>query len=376
MDQTDFLIIGAGVVGLAIAAEISKRFPEKSVILLEKHPKFGQETSSRNSEVIHAGMYYPEDSLKAELCISGNRLMYDFCKKFNIPHEQTGKLIVAKTDKEISTLETILSQGAKNGVTDLKLLDRSEISEYEPEICAKAAVFSPSTGTVDSHQLMKRLEQLALERKTVIAYNHEVFKIEHENEKYRVFYRLPDGSQQSAATSWLINSGGLSSDKIASFMGIDIEQAGYRLYPCKGEYFSLPASKAKRVSHLIYPPPFKDLLGLGIHLTRFPDKSVKLGPNAFYVDRKDYSVSSDHAMDFFNSIKNYLPFLELSDLQPDMAGIRPKLQKPGGPFHDFIICHEKERGLNRAVNLIGIESPGLTSCLSLAGRLGDMIVAA
>jgi len=373
MDQTDFLIIGAGVVGLAIASEISGRFPENTVTLLDKYPKFGQETSSRNSEVIHAGMYYPENSLKAKLCVEGNRLMYEFCKKWNIPHERTGKLIVANTDKEISTLESILIQGKKNDIEDLKLLNRSEITALEPEICAKAAVLSPSTGTVDSHSLMKRLEQLALNRKTVIAYKHEVLNIEPENEKYRIFYSSPDGSVQSILSSWLINSSGLSSDKTASLMGIDIDEAGYRLHPCKGEYFSIPPSKAKRVSHLIYPPPFKDLRGLGIHLTRFPDKSVKLGPNAFYIDEEDYSVDSGHAVDFFNSIKDYLPFLELKDLTPDMAGIRPKIQKPGKSIHDFIICHEKERGLKRVINLIGIESPGLTSCLSLARLVGNMI---
>jgi len=207
-------------------------------------------------------------------------------------------------------------------------------------------------------------------RKTIIAYQHEVLDIEPENEKYRVFYRSPDGSLQSILTSWLINSSGLSSDKTASLLGIDIDEAGYRLHPCKGEYFSIPPSKAKRVSHLIYPPPFTDLRGLGIHLTRFPDKSVKLGPNAFYIDEEDYSVNPGHAADFFNSIKDYLPFLELKDLTPDMAGIRPKLQKPGESIHDFIICHEKERGLKKAINLIGIESPGLTSCLSLARLVG------
>ncbi len=374
MDQTDFLIIGAGIVGLAIASELSERFPERTIILLEKHPKFGQETSSRNSEVIHAGMYYPENSLKAKLCVEGNRLLYNFCKKWNIPHEKTGKLIVANTDEEVSTLQSILIQGSKNHVNDLSLLNSAEVSELEPECRAKAGVLSPSTGTVDSHKLMKCLEQLALSRHTVIAYNHEVLDIKRLNEQYQTRYRSPDGSAQSITTKWLINSAGLHADKIASFMGIDIDKAGYRLYPCKGEYFSIPPSKAKRVSHLIYPTPFKKLKGLGIHLTRFPDKSVKLGPNAFYVDEIDYSVDENHAPDFYTSIKGYLPFIELSDLIPDMSGIRPKIQKPGEPVQDFIVCHENKRDLKRAINLIGIESPGLTSCLSLARLVGDMIV--
>lgn len=373
MDHTDFLIIGAGVVGLAVAAELSQRFPHKPVVVLEKNEKFGRETSSRNSEVIHAGIYYPENSLKARLCVAGNRMMYDFCRKWHIPHHCTGKLIVANSEAEAATLGTILAQGEKNQVIDLQLLDNQALSAMEPGICARTAVLSPSTGTVDSHGLMKCLEQQAADRHAVMAYRHEVTGITHTGDGYRVSYRSPDGSQQAVTARWLFNCAGLYADRIAELMGIDIDRAGYRLHLCKGEYFSIPAAKAKKISHLIYPPPFKDLLGLGIHLTRFPDKSVKLGPNAFYVDRLDYSVNKDHASDFFESLKAYLPFLEMTDLSPDMAGIRPKLQKPGEPVQDFVVCHEKDRGLKKAVNLIGIESPGLTSCLSLAKLVADMV---
>ena len=156
-------------------------------------------------------------------------------------------------------------------------------------------------------------------------------------------------------------------------MGIDVDQAGYRLYLCKGEYFSIPLTKSKRVSRLIYPPPYKDLKGLGIHVTKMLDGMIKLGPNAFYVDELDYTVDPEHAEEFYDSIKDYLPFLERDDLQPDMAGIRPKLQAPGTPIRDFVVVHEKDRGLKGVINLIGIESPGLTSCLSLAKMVGDII---
>jgi len=373
MDKTDILIIGAGAVGLAIAAELADRFPNRSIVLLERYQKFGQETSSRNSGVIHAGIYYPKGSLKARLCVEGNRLMYDFCSKWEVPCKRTGKLIVANTDEEIATIESLIIHGRENGVDDLQLLDSSEVAQYEPNINASAAIYSPSSGIVDSHQLMSRLEWLAGQKKTIMAYQHEVIRIEPEEKAHTVFYRGPEGQQDSIESTWLINSAGLSSDSIASLMGIDIDKAGYRLFPCKGEYFSIPYSKSKLIFHLIYPPPFKDLRGLGIHVTKFLDGMVKLGPNAFFVDEPDYTVNPDHATEFYNSVKGYLPFLEAEDLQPDMAGVRPKLQAPGSPLRDFVVCHETGRDLKGVINLIGIESPGFTSCLSLAGMVGDII---
>ncbi len=373
MDKTDFLIIGAGVIGLAIAAELADRFHNQSVILLEQHHKFGQETSSRNSEVIHAGIYYPKASLKAILCVEGKHLLYDFCSKWKVPHEPSGKLIVANTPEEVSTLEELLIRGKENGVKDLQFLDSSQISRYEPNIKAEAAIYSPSTGIIDSHKLMERLEWLAVSKKTIIACGHKVTSIEFMGNQYAVSYQGPQGTYDSINSSWVINSSGLSSDYIASLPGIDIDTAGYRLFPCKGEYFSIPVSRAKLVSRLIYPPPYKDLRGLGIHFTKKLDGSAKLGPNAFYVDAPDYTVTAEHASQFYNSLKEYLPFLNAKDLCPDMAGVRPKLQPPNSPIRDFIVSHEKERGLNGFINLIGIESPGLTSCLSLAKMVADLI---
>ena len=220
---------------------------------------------------------------------------------------------------------------------------------------------------------MGRLEWLALQKNAVIAYQHEVTQIKPEGTGYSVFYRGPSGAHESIKCSWLINSAGLSSDYIASLLGIDVDKAGYRLFPCKGEYFTIPFSRSKLISHLIYPPPFKDLRGLGIHITKSIDGRTRLGPNAFFVDKPDYTVEPKHARVFYNSIKQYLPFLKESDLAPDMAGIRPKLQSPGSPIQDFVVCHEKKRGLKCAVNLIGIESPGLTSCLSLAKMVSKII---
>jgi L-2-hydroxyglutarate oxidase LhgO len=373
MDRADILIIGGGVVGLAIAAELAGHCQDGSVVLLERHAKFGQETSSRNSEVIHAGIYYPRASLKARLCVEGNRRMYDFCARWNIPCARMGKLIVANTADELKSLEALMTAGTCNGVSDLQMLDRAQAKRLEPEVRALAAIFSPSTGIVDSHRLMARLELLARDGHAIIAYNHEVIGIDRTGERYTVLYQTPAGERQAIASRWVINCAGLASDAIASLAGIDRDTAGYRLFPCKGEYFRLPYAKSKQLSHLIYPPPFKDLRGLGIHVTLSLDGMARLGPNAFYGEQLDYTVDPAHAADFYAGASQFLPFLEPDDLEPDMAGIRPKLQAPGTPVRDFVVCHEKERGLPGLINLIGIESPGLTACLSLAAMVKDLI---
>lgn len=373
MDKVDILIVGAGVVGLSIAAELSQKFDGRSIMIIERHGKFGQETSSRNSEVIHAGIYYPEGSLKARLCVEGNELLYDFCREWDIPHQRLGKLIVAMADDEIPALETLLAQGSKNGVSDLQLIFKNQLVKLEPNISAVAAVYSPSTGIIDSHRLMMRLEWLAEKGGTMFAYHHEVIDVEPRGSKYLVTCRGPGGALETVLCNWLINCAGLQSDKIASMIGMDVDEAGYRIFPCKGEYFSVSNSKAGLISHLVYPPPLSGLKGLGIHVTKTLDGRIRLGPNAFYVEDINYDVDESHAKEFYNSAKIFLPFLEVDDLQPDMSGIRPKIQPPGAPFRDFVVRHEVERGFKGLVNLIGIESPGLTSSLSLSRLVGSFV---
>lgn len=373
MEKVDVLIIGAGVVGLAVAAELSKQFEDKSLVLLERHSKFGQETSSRNSEVIHSGIYYPTGSLKAKLCVEGNQDLYPFCEKWEIPHKRLGKLIIARNEEELQALDSILVQGQKNGVNDLELLNQDQITQLEPNISAIAAILSPSTGIIDSHQLMLRLEWLALEQGAIIAYNHDVIRVELKPDGYYVTYRNPAGQLESIHCRWLINCAGLNSDQIFSFLGINLDQIGYRIYPCKGEYFSVSNTQSALVSRLIYPPPLKNLKGLGIHATKTLDGRLRFGPNAFYVETLDYDVNKDHAHEFYKAIKTYMPFLNYTDLQPDMAGIRPKIQGPNDPFRDFIVCHEVDRGFEGLINLIGIESPGLTSSLALAKLVKSFI---
>lgn len=374
MEQFDFAVIGAGVVGLAVAVELAQRFPNHSLLLLERHPKFGQETSSRNSEVIHSGIYYPTGSLKAQLCVSGKERLYEFCAHHQIPHQKTGKFIIVRNKEEIPSLEILMTQGEKNGVFDLKLLEQAEVQKMEPAIHAVAAILCPSTGIIDSHRLMACLETLLKQTEAIIAYGYEVTGLQKQNQTYTITCRNAGGETDQLGSRRLINCSGLAADKIAALLGIDPDQSAYRLYPCKGEYFSVKNSKAGLVSRLIYPPPLKELKGLGIHLTKSLDGQIRLGPNAFYVDdNADFSVNPEHAAAFFEATRSYLPFLESADLEPDTAGIRPKLQGPDAPIRDFVVAHEADKSLPGFINLIGIESPGLTSCLSLAKRVGEII---
>jgi L-2-hydroxyglutarate oxidase LhgO len=373
VDKVDILVIGAGVVGLAITAELTARFEDSTIVLIEKHESFGRETSSRNSEVIHSGIYYPVGSLKSKLCVEGNRLLYDFCSSRKVPHNRIGKLIVARSEQETKQLETLFELGRENGVMDLEMLDRKQVTLMEPNVEAEAAIFSPSTGIVDSHVLMARLEAIAKQNFALLAYEHEVIEIHVSNGGYVVAYRTPNGDEDRLECRFIVNCAGLNSDTIAAMPGIDINSAGYRIFLCKGEYFSVNDSKSNMVSHLIYPVPHANLEGLGIHVTKSLDGRIRLGPNAFYVDKPDYDVDKGNAEGFFNSAREFLPFLELDDLEADMSGIRPKIQGPGDPVRDFVIRHEDDRGLPGFINLIGIESPGLTSSLSIAKMVAGMV---
>lgn len=373
MDHSDLVIIGAGVVGLAVAAELVSSCPGKSITLFERNEKFGQEISSRNSEVIHSGIYYPGESLKARLCVEGNRQLYAFSEKYAVPCRRLGKLIVAIDESDLPSLEDLQAQAAQNGVQGVELLSPGEVEKLEPEIRTSGALLVPSAGIIDSYLLMKRLEDLALQGGALPAYCHEVIEIEPAGNAYQVSFSNPDGSIDQVSCSVLINSAGLNAHNIAAMLGIDPASAGYRIYPCKGEYFSISFSKSKLVNRLVYPPPLEDLRGLGIHLTKNLDDRLRLGPSAFYVDQLDYSVNHENLDYFYRSVKDFLPFLEPSDLEPEMAGIRPKLQGPNDPFRDFIIRHEADRGLPGVINLVGIESPGLTCCLSIAERVRVII---
>jgi len=361
-------IIGAGVIGLATAREIAQE--KKGVFVFEKNRTFGLETSSRNSEVIHAGIYYPEDSLKAKLCVEGKSLLYKLCDKHNISYKKTGKIIVAADENEISWLEELYEQGRKNGVDDLVLLSRTELKKLEPNIEARAGLLSPSSGILDSYTLLKFLYSQAREKGAEFVFDTEVIGIERAGAKYKVQIKERDGISAFVAHV-VVNCAGLNSDKIAQLAGIDIAKAGYKLHYCKGEYFSLSSKYRNLVVRLIYPVP--EQAGHGIHVTVGLDGRVRLGPNARYVEAIDYEVDGTQKEAFYNSVKRFLPHIELEDLDPESAGIRPKLQGPDEAFRDFVIAREEKASLPSLINLIGIESPGLTASPAIARYVGRMV---
>jgi len=366
IDSLNITVIGAGVVGLCIAEELSAKY--KRVLLIEKNDGFGQETSSRNSEVIHAGIYYPHGFLKASLCTEGNRLLYDLCRERNIPHKRIGKLIVAINDEECERLENIKKHAEGNGVSDLTLLGKKQTLTLEQEVSAKAAIYSPSTGIIDSHSLMRSFCINAEKNGTVVALRSKVTAI---HTKDRIYELETNGGEYRFHTRVIINSAGLYSDSIAAMAGINIDRHGYRLLYCKGNYFS--ASPAPRLNHLVYPVPPENTESLGIHATLDLGNRVKFGPDSQYIDEIEYSIDEGRRESFYQSIRNYLPGIKPEYLHPDMCGIRPKLQGPGEAYRDFIIRDERDIGYPGLINLIGIESPGLTSCVAIARYVNALV---
>lgn len=369
-DRVDITIIGAGVIGLAIAAQVGGE--DREVYVLEKNETFGQEISSRHSEIIHAGIYYPEGSLKARTCVTGNRILYELCERYGIGHRRLGKLIVATSDEESGELQVLLGRGQRNGARGLRMLSKQELRKLEPNITGVAAILSPSTGIIDSHALMKHFVASARGRGVQIVYQTKVVGIERVADGYELKVEDSTGTF-SFTTGLLVNCAGLQSDKVAELAGIDIAKAGYQLHYCKGEYFSVGRGKDTLVKRLIYPVPLPGLTGVGIHVTFDLGGRMRLGPSVHYVDSIDYTVDDQHKSLFYDSAKKLLPFLEYDDLEPERAGIRPKLQEPGGDFRDFVIREESDKGLPGFINLIGIESPGLTASPAIAEYVGSLV---
>ncbi len=367
MDKVKVSIIGAGVIGLAIAYELSQD-PDADIVVFEKYPSFGQETSSRNSEVIHAGIYYPKGSLKSKLCLEGNRLLYEFCKKHSIDHKKCGKLIVAVNDAEADKIKRIYSNAASIGVPELRLISSNEIKYLEPEVFAVKAIYSGSTGIIDSHGLMQKLHDLAENNGVMFSFGNEVTGISKQKDGYIITTSKGD----EVMSEFVINCAGLMSDKIAQMAGFDIEPLGYKLRYCKGDYFSVSGANG-RLSHLVYPPPHEKGYGLGVHATIDLTGRIRLGPDTTYVDKINYDVDLSKAGEFYEAAKKYLPWLKEAMVVPDTSGMRPKLQGPNDPVEDFVIKEESANGFPGFVNLIGIESPGLTSCLAIAKMVKETV---
>lgn len=352
----DITIIGAGIIGLAIASVLSE--DEQSIYVVEKNSTHGRGVSSRNSEVIHAGIYYPPDSLKAKFCVEGRELLYETCAKNNIPHRKTGKLIIATTEQEKDTLAELMGKAERNGVFSAAYLDGGKIRELEPNIRAIAGIHSPDTGIVSAHHLMDYYLRSAKQRGAEIAYGTNVIGIEKAYPGYRIITLDSCGDPFEFVSERVVNAAGLHSDEIARLAGME-----YSHHYCKGDYFSLNNVRKGMIQRLIYPVPEANHVGLGVHLTMDLSGRMKLGPDATYVEKaENYGVDASKRDGFFEAAVKFLPFLNREDVVPDMSGIRPKLQGPGEGFRDFVIS-EDAPGF---VNLVGIESPGLTAAPAIA----------
>ena len=369
MADTPLTIIGAGVVGLATAARLALRFPE--LVVLERRSRHGTETSSRNSEVIHGGMYYPTGSLKAQLCVRGRELLYETCERLGVPHRRTGKLIVATAAAEIAELERLLALGSANGVP-LEMLSAERCRALESSVPAIAGLLSPETGIVSADGLMDAFLHQARQRGATLQLRAELVSIERRDCDYALTLRTPDGLE-TLTSERVVNAAGLESDTVAALAGIDVDAAGYRLHWCKGSYFGLTGRKARLLSHLVYPVPTH--VSLGVHAVLGLDGRVRFGPDAEYLKERqlDHSVDASRRHAFAQAVRRLLPVVEDEDLSPDLAGIRPKRQGPGDGFRDFVIADEAARGLPGLVSLVGIESPGLTSSAAIAEEVDRLL---
>jgi L-2-hydroxyglutarate oxidase LhgO len=367
MPDTGVVVIGAGVVGLAIAAELAQRGAE--VVVLERNERHGMETSSRNSEVIHAGLYYPATSLKATLCVEGNRRLYDLCAARGIAHRRTGKIITALDDSDVEGLDALHQRARENGV-HLERLTAAAVHALEPSVRSVGGLLSPSSGIVSAHELMDALRADAERAGAIIQTRSEVTALERTGD-WRVEVRGPGGNE-AVTTDRVINAAGLDSDAIAALAGIDIDAAGYRLHWAKGSYFAARPARAQTLSHLVYPLPSNE--SLGVHAVLGIDGRIRFGPDIDYLPERiaDYAVDETRRAAFAASVRRWLPDLHDEELSPDIAGIRPKLQAPGEPVRDFVIREETDRGLAGLINLLGIDSPGLTAALAIAQHVAAL----
>ncbi len=361
--NVDCIVIGAGIIGLAVARRLA--MSGREVVILEAADTFGTETSSRNSEVIHAGIYYPKGTLKAQLCVAGKVQLYDYCLSHSVPFKKLGKLIVAATLSEVPALKGIEEKAIANGVCDLQYLSQSELKTYEPDIRAEAGLFSPSTGIIDSHSFMLALLGDAEANGAMLAVQSRVIggNIEHDGIRLRV--KTLDGSEDEICAKMVINSAGLTAPSVAASIQGMSEQHIPKAYYCKGTYFTLGVSTTFK--HLIYPVP--NSAGLGVHLTLDMAGQARFGPDTEWVTTPNYDIDSRRSDSFYEAIRQYWPDLPDDALQPGYVGMRPKIAAPNQPPADFMIQGQKVHGIPGLVNLFGIESPGLTAALAIAERI-------
>jgi L-2-hydroxyglutarate oxidase LhgO len=358
MERVDCVVIGAGVIGLAVARQLALAGCE--VIVLEAANMIGTETSSRNSEVIHAGIYYPTGSLKARSCVAGKEQLYAYCAEHGVPHRRCGKLIVATDEAQEAILGQIRAKAAANGVDDLEWLNADAVRALEPEVRCTAALLSPSTGIIDSHALMLAFQGEAEDRGAMLAFQapFERGRVSEDGIELQVGGAAP----MALEARIVVNSAGLHApDLAARFEGLNPDLLP-KAYYCKGNYFTLAG--ARPFSRLVYPVP--EQAGLGVHVTIDLGGQVRFGPDVEWVDAIDYDVDPKRAEVFYDAIRAYYPGLQDGAIEPGYAGIRPKITPKGAEAADFIVQGPREHGIPGLVNLFAIESPGLTAALTLA----------
>ncbi len=372
MDRANIVIIGGGVVGCAVARAVSRRWSD--VFLVERMPRLGMGASTRNSGVIHSGIYYPPGSLKARLCVAGNRMLYEFCAAHHVPYRNCGKLVVAHDANQVAALERLAQNGRANGVPGLRIVDQAAVRAREPHIGAFAALEVPSTGIISAEDLIKTLSRMATEQGASPLTRARVVALEPHADSIAVTVcegEEGEDARRSAETieaRCVINCAGLYSDEVAAMLG----NRDHQIYPVRGEYCELVRSKSYLINNLVYPLPHADGLSLGVHLTRTLWDTVLVGPTADYIeDKNDYERNRLPVEEFVRRAKPMLPEIEAADLQLAYSGIRAKLVPPGHEgIADFVI--ERDASVPRAIQLIGIESPGLTSSLALAERVVEL----
>jgi L-2-hydroxyglutarate oxidase LhgO len=366
-DAVDCVVIGAGVVGLAVARALA--LAGRDVLVLEKERWIGSETSSRNSEVIHAGIYYPKGSGKARFCVAGREKLYAYCAERGVAHRRLGKMIVATHEDQLPRLAALQALGAAHGVDDLELVDAAACARLEPALRAVAAVVSPSTGIVDSHALMLSFQGDAEAAGATLALHAPVEggAVSAPGLALHVGGIAP----MDIACRWFVNSAGLAAPALARRIDGLPATAVPQGRLCKGNYYTLTGRPP--FSRLIYPIP--EGAGLGVHLTLDLGGQARFGPDVEWVDHERYDVDPARAMGFYAAIREYWPGLSDGALQPGYAGIRPKLSGPGEPAADFVIAGPADHGIDGLVNLFGIESPGLTASLAIGARVAEIVAA-
>jgi L-2-hydroxyglutarate oxidase LhgO len=364
MTETEVVVVGGGVVGLACAAQIARA--GRSVCVIERHHKMGMATSTHNSGVVHAGLYYPTGSLKAQFCVEGAARLYSFCAAHRVPHDRCGKLVVAETDDEVPAIESLAKLARANGVEGLEIVGPRFIEAREPEVAAVAALWSPATGRVEPEALVAALLRAVQAHDAVVLPGTKVIGGSPTRDGFEL-----RTEHEVITTRVVVNAAGLHADELSAAL----DGEAFTIFPCRGEYAELRKSRTHWVNGLVYPVPHASGHGLGVHLTKTLGGHVLLGPTARFQDRKDDYESNRFAVqDFLEPARALLPKVALEDLVEGGSGIRPKLHPPSGSFADFMVRPDKNHPA--LIHAAGIESPGLTACLSIGARVSTLTACA